>query len=352
MGGGHIWSIENYYYRHLVSLQVDVKLFAAQSIFFNYYQKNIINKIIYRLGLSGIYRKIKKLFKREVELYQPNVILIFKGMEINPSSLQWARARGIKLVTYNPDNPFIFSSRGSGNKNVINSIRLFDLHLTYNNAVKTRLEREYHLPAHILPFGYEFDERVLINYKIDEIIKICFLGNPDSYRASFILQIAASGLEVDVYGDNWSKFLNHKKIQIYPVVKSDEIWRILTKYRVQLNIMRPHNLDSHNMRTFEIGGVGGIQLAPNTPQHREYFMEGKEIFLYDGIEDCIKKGEYLLQLNKDEADKIRWAAKYRSQVSGYSYFEKSKQLLNYIKPLVNSQPFVVKILLLVFHNTF
>ena len=42
--------------------------------------------------------------------------------------------------------------------------------------------------------------------------------------------------------------------------------------------MRIHNPDSHNMRSFEVPGVGGIMVAPDTKEHRIFFEVGKEIF--------------------------------------------------------------------------
>ena len=58
------------------------------------------------------------------------------------------------------------------------------------------------------------------------------------------------------------------------LVESSDFWKVLRKYRVQLNLMRPHNLDSHNMRSIEVPAVGGIGLFPDTPDHERFFEKG------------------------------------------------------------------------------
>ena len=113
VGSDKIFSIENFYAKHLRILGVDVCHFSAQGIFFDYYYKNLLNKIIFKTGLSSIYTTLNKKFKKEVAHFQPNIIWVFKGMEIFPESLQWAKDKNIKLVNYNPDNPFLFSGKGS-----------------------------------------------------------------------------------------------------------------------------------------------------------------------------------------------------------------------------------------------
>lgn len=97
--------------------------------------------------------------------------------------------------------------------------------------------------------------------------------------------------------------------------------------------MRPHNLDSHNMRTFEIPGIGGIQLAPDTIDHRGYFEDGKEIFLYKNLEECVSKITNLLKLTKNEASLIRENARNKSIQNNYSYQERANQVLNLINSL-------------------
>lgn len=315
-----------------------VELFAAQNQFLAYYRKSLFHKVIYRAGLSGILQKINSLLKAKIESFKPDVVFVFKGMEIFPSTLKWIREQGIKVANYNPDNPFIFSGSGSGNKNVTQSISLYDLHLTYNARVKEKIDREYKIPTLILPFGFDVDNAL---YEAatgeNEILKICFLGNADEFRAAFIDGLGKSGLKADVYGQYWDRFPGNPNVCYHGAVYGDDFWKTLRKYRVQLNIMRPHNPDSHNMRSFEIAGIGGIQLAPRTPEHEIYFEEGKEIFLYADQADCIEKAKYILSLSKEAAGEIRIAARKRSLEMGYSYRNRASQVVQSFKSLLGRQ---------------
>jgi spore maturation protein CgeB len=334
IGSDKIYAIENFYVKYLREEGVYVCNFPAQSIFYDYYQKNLFNKLILKIGLSNIYNSINKKFEQQVETIKPDAILLFKGMEIFPQSLKWAQSQGIKLINYNPDNPFLFSGSGSGNKNIKDSIALYDLHLTYNMDVKKEMEAMYRIPTEILPFGFNINDELFKKCCLQqEIIRVCFLGNPDSYRGDFLNQLAKEGIELDVYGNDWHKFVNHPNIKIFVPVYGEDFWLTLRKYRVQLNLMRPHNPDSHNMRSFEVPGVGGIQLAPVTPDHQLYFEAGKEIYLYTDIKESIRQIKKILALSPEEANTIREQARQRSLFSGYSYKDRSKQLLRHIRNL-------------------
>lgn len=335
VGSDKVFAIENFYIKYLRTGGHTVIHYPAQSLFYDYLQKSLFNKSLFRLGYRKIYRNINKELKEKIIQNNPDILFVFKGMEIFPETLICAKKRGIKLVNYNPDNPFIFSGRGSGNKNITASISLYDIHLTYNLSVKKRIETELNIPVGILPFGFELNDE---NYneccQEHEIIKPCFLGNPDSFRAKFILQIAEEGIKLDVYGHDWSKYVQHPNINIFDPVFGIDFWNTLRKYRVQLNLMRPHNPESHNMRSFEVPGVGGIQLAPYTPDHRTYFEPEKEIFLYADIDECVNQIKKLLALKANEAMEIRNCARMRSINSGYSYKDRTKQALEKIKAII------------------
>jgi spore maturation protein CgeB len=335
IGSDKVYSIENFYFKYFNELGIDVTRFNAQAIFYDYYfGSNILTKVLFKLGASNIIPKINNQFKQIVNEIKPEIIWVFKGMEISPKSLKWAKLKGIKLVNYNPDNPFVFSGTGSGNKNVTKSIDLYDFHFTYNLEIKKKLEQQHRAKTGLLPFAFDISEQLYEKCAQEkEVVKVCFLGNPDKTRSNFIESIAAQGIEIDVYGHDWNKFVKHQNIGIHQPVYGDNQYRILRQYRVQLNLMRKHNLNSHNMRSFEIPGIGGIQLAPQTTEHELFFEPSKEIFLYQSVADCVKKINYLVQLTVQEANEFRLAARLACVEKKYSYTDRATQVISVLKSL-------------------
>ena len=335
IGSDKVFSIENIYVKYLKELGVNLKHFTAQAIFYDYYYDGgILTKVLFKLGLSNIHQKINNQFKQIVNEFKPEIIWVFKGMEITPASLKWAKQQGIKLVNYNPDNPFIFSGKGSGNANITNSIELYDFHFTYNLEIQKELQEKHHARTGLLPFAYDISQELYNECaKETEIVKACFLGNPDKTRAAFLEKLAAKGIKIEVFGNDWDKFVSHKNITSYPPVYEQEQWKTLRKYRVQLNIMRPHNLNAHNMRTFEIPGIGGIQLAPNTLDHHLFFEKGKEIFLYKNVEECAAKINYLLSLSTAQANELRVFARAAAINNKHSYKDRAVQVMETLKTL-------------------
>jgi spore maturation protein CgeB len=334
VGSDEVWSLEKHYTKYLGEVGVNVKVCPLQSIFYKYYNKGIVYKILFKLGFSGIEKTMSGSLKTTVEEFQPDVVWVFKGMEVAPEVLKWIKAKGIKTVNYNPDNPFLFSGKGSGNKNLTNSIGLYDLHFSYDREIKSRIEKDYGIPCKILPFGFELNDQLYQECcKEKELLKLCFLGNPDKERAEFIMELADE-VTIDVYGNDWGKFVQHKNISVFPPVYDNDFWKTLRKYRAQLNLMRPHNPNSHNMRSFEVPGVGAIGLFPRTPDHEQYFNEGQEIFLYQNMMECKKLAIHILNMSETVAFEVRERARNRSLDSGYSYYNRALQSLSEIKKLL------------------
>ncbi len=334
VGSDKIFAIENFYVRYLRGLGNDVVHFPSVSMFYDFHQKNVVNKIFFKLGFSGIYQSINKKLKQVVKRERPDVIWVFKGLEIFPDTLRWIKGQGIPLANFNGDNPFLFSGRGSGNQNITNSLGLYDLHFTYNLAIEAELRRRGYRTA-ILPFGFDLDDQVYERCTQEpEIIRVCFLGNPDKDRSAFIMRLAEKNIPMTVFGNHWSSFVHHPGIEIHPPVYGEAQWRALRRYRVQLNLMRPHNPDSHNMRTFEVPGVGGIMLAPRTREHLQFFEDGREAFFFSDITECIQRALDILAFTTPEALKVREAARTRSLESGYRYEDRARSVDSILKSLI------------------
>jgi spore maturation protein CgeB len=121
-----------------------------------------------------------------------------------------------------------------------------------------------------------------------------------------------------VFGHDWQKNLKHPNLTIHGAVYEKDYYKTLRKYRVQLNIMRVHNLDSHNMRSIEVPGCGGIMLAPRTKDHEAFFPEGKEAFYYNDVKELVEQTDRILGLGDIDAGTLRMKASSRVE-SKFSY---------------------------------
>ena len=257
-------------------------------------------------------------------------------MEIFPETLETLRI-DFKLANYNPDHPFIISSRGSGNTNVTESVGKYHLHFCYHHELQKKIEREYGIPTVFLPFGYEKNDVIYIDQStIVENNRVCFQANPDKYRVEKVQFLTDNGIEVDVYGHGWHKthLKDNNKVNIFPIASRSEFWYLNQKYRVQLNLFRKYNYGSHNMRTFEIPAVGGIQLTPYSEEQASFFEQNKEIFFFKDDEDMVVQVKKLISSSQEEISQIRTAARKRSMESGYSFKDRSKTVYNVFKNLL------------------
>jgi spore maturation protein CgeB len=336
LGANQKHNIEYTYAQHLNALEnVTCEIFPSYEKYAEIINRNIVNKIINRLAVNLLLKSLNSEIVNFVKLYRPEIIWVFKGMEIMPKTIIELKKLGCKLINYNPDHPFVFSGPGSGNMNVTQSFKLYDYHFTYNLTLKKQIELEYNFPTFLLPFGYELND-FQYNKAIDvqEINRVCFIGNPDKKRIKFIEFLLNNNVNLTLFGHGWeSKLKNKKKCEIFDAVYHDELWLNLRKYRIQLNIFREHNEGSHNMRTFEVPVIGGIQLAPDTKEHRLFFESDKEIFLYNTVEECVNKINYLLSLSTEQANQYRTYAREACIKNKHSYKDRAQQVLAVLEKL-------------------
>lgn len=338
VGSSTPWAIENHYLKYLnENPGVSASLFPIRSLFFDYYYKSLAKKLLFRIGLSNVYSSLNKALVQEAESKKPDVVWVFKGLEVFPSTLRLFKRWKIKLVNYNPDHPFEFFSPGSGNRNVLDNNGLYDLHFTYINSLIEKIGRIFDVPAVHLPFGYELSEESYARIKDgEEYPNACFVGNPDKERAHLVNLLLKANIPVDVYGNNWQKFLKSKplNLQIFPAVYGDDFWSVIRRYRVQLNAFRLHNIGSHNMRSFEIPAAGGIMLAPSSAEHKEFFENEKEAFFFSDFDEAVSLCKKIIGFSNDEASSIRINARKRSLDSNYSYRERSGDVVSNLEKIM------------------
>ncbi len=309
---------------------IDVTLFGIENIYGNYSNRNFFTKGLNKLGLSQyFFYQTNHQTIDYIKQHRPTHIIVFKGMQLYPATIAWCKKQGIFIANYNPDHPFILTGEGSGNSYVTDSVGLYDLHFCYSQLLRQQIESKYQIPTVFLPFGYELSvETYALCEQVPEVEAVCFLANPDKERVIFIKELVNQGINLAIYGHQWQRYLSPSaQLSLHPLQFQQDYWQTLRKYAVQINRLRKHNVNSHNMRTFEVPAVGGIQLADDTDEHRQFFEADKEIFLFKTPAECAEKIKFLLNLSPQQRQVIRQVARKRSVQADYTYQNRAKILL-------------------------
>jgi len=292
--------------------------------------KNIGSKILFNLSPGHYYKEINQKVLETVISVKPLVILVFKGMELWPETIEALKTKCKLLCNYNPDHPFKFYSKGAGNSNVANSLGLFDIYFSYSNSICEQLKSYYNVNSNCIPFGYDETIKPIKNKGRHVLDQFLFIGAWDKDRELKIKNLTTFNLQV--FGpDIWNRKLeelNSIKYHDEPLYTQDYANACLSAKGV-LNFLRPQNIieQSHNMRTFEVPGYNGLLISERTEEQLNFFEEDKEAIYFDHIEELKDKLNYLGK-NSSKIETIKINAFNRAKKSDYSYAERSKKLSN------------------------
>lgn len=276
--------------------------------------------------LLGDFSKLRLLNERILKVCLAgkfDVIWIFKGVEVLPETLNELRKNGVCTANFNPDHPKIRTSFTHGGRNVEECVPLYDFYFTYNRSLSISLANN----GVWLPFAYELEPETFEQLDTrNELTKVCFVGTVDAERLKILKILNKQGFPIDIFGskNRFSASLRGKSIETHNAVFGSDFWQVLRSYRVQLNLFRRHNIDSHNQRTFEVPAVGGVLLTPFSEEQALFFEVGTEIECYSEADCLSDKIETLLTLKKQDAIAIRDAAREKSIKSDYSYSARAK----------------------------
>ena len=109
-------------------------------------------------------------------------------------------------------------------------------------------------------------------------------------------------------------------------VIGDDMVDVINSYKIHLNCNISNDI---NYRTFETTGCETFLLTNYTPGLEKLFDIGKEIVVYNDLNDLDHKVKYYLE-NEEEREKIAKAGYERSK-KDHTYFERAKILIDIIK---------------------
>lgn len=88
----------------------------------------------------------------------------------------------------------------------------------------------------------------------------------------------------------------------------EEIYKIYRLTKVNLNISLKEITSGIPLRVFDIMGAGGFLLTNWQPEIAENFVDGKELVMYESVEDAVSKADYYLK-HEEERNEIAKAGR-------------------------------------------
>lgn len=241
-----------------------------------------------------------------------DLALVVKGPFLNARVISHMRTRfRCPVVCWNPDSPFdaAMSNRGSG---IRQAIRAYDAYITWADELAERLSA---VAERVLVFPFAWDPRIVRPAAGTGVAagRIVFIGVGTGERIAMLRSLRH--LHPMVFGNNWPEIPG---VEIHPAVHGREFCGIVGEAKWNLNLLRPQNARSHNMRTFELVGAGGVQVAPYTTDHRRFLGDDSRTVLFEDTEEL----ESVLR-----SDPCARAPRSAAVLDGHTYDDRVKQLL-------------------------
>jgi spore maturation protein CgeB len=325
-------SLEQMYRRAFLALGItQVDLLDVESGQPYLMRKKVVNRLLPSARQTWAGRKLLSHLRNNNSY---RFIIIFKGMQFNRLVLEECRKLAPSAVWVNiyPDDPYNLASRAASNTNIIQSLTFYDAFCIWSFSIADRLRESGCKRVIFLPFGY--DEAFHVPHTIpnqSRELPVSFIGSWDKHRELTLNQIALH--KVDIHGNSWDQAAADFSLRhnlFYKDVFGPEMSSIMTTSSICLNMLRPQNRGSHNMRTFEIPAMGGLMLTNRTQGQQEFFPENEACYMYGNVAELKLKISYILA-NKAEAERVR--ARGVALVQPHSYVSRAKFLLQELTSL-------------------
>lgn len=312
IGSKRTGSLETAYARALGRLGKQIDHFDVDQHCTSLMRTRVINRFTQKLQSEIVGRNLFGFLREENKQYE--AIIVFKGMLLTPSWI--ARCKAISVpaiwINVNPDDPFNTMSRGSTNENVSSSIGYYEIYATWGKGLIPSIQQQGCSSAFFLPFAHDADNHFpFATEKHNNGDYVTFVGAWDREREAILSELA--DFPIKIYGYGWDRVNARSplrnKVQAHNIYGA-ELREMISSAKAAINILRPQNLGSHNMRTFEIPAMRGLMLTTYSEEQDGFFPDGRASLMFSDSNELRQKlkrvldGEYDVAQMKETAFRL------------------------------------------------
>ena len=253
----------------------------------------LVGGISTRLGFWPFVPWVNAAVRRQIAGGKFDLAWIDSGAELSPGLHRVLRARGMRTLNYNVDDPFGIRD---GHKWDLyrRAVRQHDLTVVVRreNVAEARAAgarkilhvfRSYDPVAHA-PRQLSEDEKR--RWASD----VVFVGSWMPERGPFMVRLLERGVPLAIWGNEWEKAPEYP--QLRPVIRGAAIYgadyvKAIQCARIALGLVSKGNRDLHTTRSAEVPFIGGaVFCAERTAEHEAMYQDGAEALFWASPEEC------------------------------------------------------------------
>lgn len=313
--------IDEFYYISLQSKRKMVKIFDRT---IRHWQIEEFNNVI----------------KKKIDLFKPNVLLVYKGTFVLPATLDYAKLNNCHLVLFYPD-----VSMTTHGPNIPLCIPKYDLIFTTKTFGISDMQNKFGVKnARFIPHGFdpEIHRKISITaeYQNDFECEVSFIGTYSPKKEAWLSALKESLPEINlkIWGEQWfkSKSAALKNCIQYTAVLGDLYAVAIQCSKINLGILSEQiagasSGDLITSRTFHIPASNGFMLHERNEESLAYFHENIEAGFFNGPDELITQVKHFLS-NELLREKIK-SEGHAKALREHSLDDRARTVINYINEL-------------------
>lgn len=252
-------------------------------------------RIVHRLPpvRAAIIAANNRRLLRESRLFQPDLLLVIKGEQINPETITDICRLKIRAINWCFDDPFRWIDRAD------ETIAAYDYFLTVDQTyIEKAQARLPNAQVGYLPQCCDPDvHRTFVltpteqeHYGND----VCFVGSMYLHRVSLLRDVAK--FDFGIWGGFWDRASDPNLRSCY---RGREVYGMEKTYvfnasKIILNTHHPQAIRATNLRTYEVTGCGAFLLSDRREDLLRLYREDEEFVGFDSADELREKITYYL----------------------------------------------------------
>ncbi len=199
---------------------------------------------------------INRGFRDAIEAVKPTTVIVSKGVDLYPETLSFAKALGIKLINWSPDD---YLNDANSSAHLINSLPIYDL-IVSARPHRFEIYRQHGARA-LLYIDWYYIPEIHYPRATPKDTLLGFIGSWSHDRESAILQIKTP---CTIHGGGWGRSsaqLRRRHTVVNKVLNHDEYPLVLSRTMYNLNFFTKENYDGSNQRLFEVPACGSVLVS-------------------------------------------------------------------------------------------